>query len=253
MLDRNSFESFLNEAAEYSPHGWTFDGIEERFVNGALPWSYTSIALPFIAKSSCMLDLDTGGGEFLADLPFQAEITFATEGHSPNITVAYKRLRALNIPLIAVDNSTSLLPFKGNSFDLVLGRHAAFSWNEVQRVLKPGGIFISQQVGSDNHVDLNLLLGAAKCNLTKVWNLDTALNQASETGFSILSQGEAHPKDQIFDIGALLIHLKTVPWQIPDFNIDSYHSQLLKLHDRINASSFVEVTSHRFFFVAQKR
>ena len=38
------------------------------------------------------------------------------------------------------------LPFADNSFDLVLNRHDSYDVNEVRRVLKPGGYFITQDV-----------------------------------------------------------------------------------------------------------
>lgn len=39
------------------------------------------------------------------------------------------------------------LPFKDSSFDVVANRHESFDVGEVYRVLRPGGYFVTQQVG----------------------------------------------------------------------------------------------------------
>lgn len=41
------------------------------------------------------------------------------------------------------------LPFRDSSYDVVLSRHKAFEPSDVRRVLKPGGVFVTQQVGAD--------------------------------------------------------------------------------------------------------
>ena len=44
------------------------------------------------------------------------------------------------------------------TFDIVINRHGAFDENEIWRVLKPKGIFITQQVGAENDRELVELL-----------------------------------------------------------------------------------------------
>lgn len=247
----NNAEFFIEEAASKNMAGWDFSQIKDRFVDGPLPWSYLSTILPLIAKSSSMLDLDTGGGEFLADLSVRAQSTSATEGYEPNIKIATERLKSLGVNVVPVDRDTNLLAFPDQSFDLVLGRHAGFSWQEVKRVLRPGGLFVSQQVGSNNHLDLEAVLGVAPTKDNETWDKSVARTQALAAGFELLQLKEAFPKDMIFDVGALIFQLRAVSWQIPDFSVERYREQLEQIQQKIDAQGYVEVTSHRFLFVAK--
>lgn len=249
-MSRNA-DFFIDDAEKTTMSGWSFASIRDRFVDGPLPWSYLSTILPRIARASTMLDLDTGGGEFLADLPVHAQNTVATEGYAPNIEIASKRLKPLNIDVVPIDRETNHLPFGNDTFDLVLARHAGFDWQEVHRVLQPGGTFVSQQVGSENHRDLSALLGAKQSESGTAWNLQEARTQAKSARFELLLEQEAFPKDTIFDVGALIFQLKAVSWQIPDFSVEKYRDQLVKIQDYIDTHGCVEVTSHRFIFTAR--
>jgi hypothetical protein len=45
--------------------------------------------------------------------------------------------------------SLPTIPFRSAAFDVILNRHEAFDAFEVRRIFKPGGIFLTEQVGSD--------------------------------------------------------------------------------------------------------
>ena len=52
----------------------------------------------------------------------------------------------------------TFLPFHNDEFDIVINRHGNYVPAELHRILKPGGIFITEQVGEDNERDLVELL-----------------------------------------------------------------------------------------------
>lgn len=106
-----------------------------------------------------MLDMGTGGGEWLSSLSRRGSLTAATESWPPNFGGAAARLRALGIPVVqaegAADNHRQdredprgRLPFRTEAFDLVTNRHESFVASEVVRVLCPTGTFITQQAHS---------------------------------------------------------------------------------------------------------
>ena len=43
------------------------------------------------------------------------------------------------------------LPFEDSSFSLVVSRHESYVASEVARVLRPGGLFLTQQLGGDSN------------------------------------------------------------------------------------------------------
>jgi len=126
--------------------GWDFSHIATRMTEEKLPWDYKEIVQSYMDPSKAMLDMGTGGGEFLLSLNPPRHKTFATESYPPNVEVCRKTLPSYEIEVRQVFRDEEL-PFDDGFFDLVINRHESFSASEVFRVLKPGGIFVTQQVG----------------------------------------------------------------------------------------------------------
>jgi SAM-dependent methyltransferase len=72
----------------------------------------------------------------------------ATEPWPPNIALATRLRHPLGVVVVATGDEPPL-PFADAAFDLVASRHpAALWWDEVARVLKPGGSYFAQHVGA---------------------------------------------------------------------------------------------------------
>lgn len=151
-------DQWLQDAA--APfEGWDFSHLAGRFTEGEPPWDYLALARAAASQAFDILDVATGGGEIFAGLaPFPGRAT-AVEGFVPNLPVARRRLEPLGVPVFQ-GNTRSGMPFDDESFDLVLNRHGGFRAAEMYRILKPGGVFLTQQVGGDNLADLTSAFGA---------------------------------------------------------------------------------------------
>ncbi len=245
------FELFLAEA-ESPFSGWDFSIITStnRLAEAPLGWSYTTKILPHLLHADSLLDMGTGGGEFLSKLrPLPAQ-TYATEGYRPNIPIARNRLEPLGIQVLEVTDD-EFLPFDDNSFDLVINRHESYSPSEVHRILKPGGLFITQQVGGKNDHALNALFEAEHNDRWADWHLSTAVEALRQRGFDIVEQMEEFPIARYYDVGAIVYYLKAIPWQVPDFSVEKYREQLYKIHRQIEQDGYVDVPAHRFFLSAR--
>ena len=78
------------------------------------------------------------------------------------------------------------MPFGDNSFDIVINRHGNFDVKELFRILKPGGIFVTQQVGAENDRELvNLLLPDTALPFPEQY-LEKAAKKFTDIGFQIL-------------------------------------------------------------------
>jgi SAM-dependent methyltransferase len=245
------FELFLAEA-DPPFSGWDFSFITgtRRMVEAPLSWSYTSKIVPKLLHANSLLDMGTGGGEFLSRLRPLPSHTFATEGYPPNIPIARSRLEPLGIQVLEVTDDESL-PFADNSFDLIINRHESYSAAEVHRILKPGGLFLTQQVGGRNDHMLSVLLQAESNARWADWHLETAVEALRQKDFDILEQKEEFPITRYYDVGAILYYLKAVPWQIQDFSVEKYREQLFNIHHRIQRDGFLDVPAHRFFLAAR--
>lgn len=248
----NLFEFFLKDS-EKKFSGWDFSYVADtgRMVESPYSWSYTSRILKEFRKATTFLDMGTGGGEFLSKLQPLPLNSFATEGYEPNLAIATKRLEPLGVKVIKV-NEDNKLTFEDNFFDLITNRHEEYSAKEVHRVLKQDGYFITQQVGGENCLELNRLLGYNKDFNMSNWNLKYAVSELEDVGFNIIEQYEDYPLLRFFDIGAIVYYLKAVPWQIADFSIEKYYDSLKELHNQIQNKGYIDIKEHRFFILAKK-
>jgi SAM-dependent methyltransferase len=259
MKDR-SFEQLVAEAERQPFTGWDFSFIRDRWHEDATSWDYAALIRRYLASVARVLDLGTGGGEFLASLaPLPAD-TVATEAYPPNVEVARRHLAPLGVRVVAVtaapDNTAigpgegiGTLPFSNAHFPLVLSRHESYYPADVFRILQPGGAFITQQVGDAHNADLNRLLGAPG-GFDPRWTLAFASRQLEEAGFRIVEQREEFADTVFHDIGALVYYLKAVPWQIPSFTVDAYRDQLLAIHERMETEDGLRVRGHLFYIEA---
>ena len=135
-------------------HGWDFSHIHGRYEEeDDLPWDYRQVIDESRVDSMKLLDFDTGGGEFLLSIGHPFANTTATEGYPPNVELCKKELLPLGIDFKECDDA-SKIPFDDSSFDIILNRHGDFDPSENFRLLRPNGIFITEQVGSENDRDL---------------------------------------------------------------------------------------------------
>ncbi|MGM0411125.1 MAG: methyltransferase domain-containing protein [Bacillota bacterium] len=237
----------------YTYFFWDFSYVEDigRMVESPLKWSYTSKILNKIRKANTLLDMGTGGGEFLSLLEPLPANTYATEGYEPNLDIAKEKLKPLGVNVVKVEKDKKL-NFDNDFFDLIINRHEDYEVNEVKRVIKKNKYFITQQVGGKNCIELNKLLGANEDFGMPKWNLNYAVNELKKEGFTIIEEKEDFPKLRFFDIGAVIYYLKAVPWQIEDFNVEKYYNSLKKLHNHIQEKGFIDIKEHRFFIIAKK-
>ncbi len=164
--------------------------------------------------------------------------------------IARKKLNPLGVEVVKVEND--VLKFADDYFDLIINRHESYSVEEVKRVIKNDGFFITQQVGSENCLGINRALGVKVDMGLGTWNLDFAKQQLKKNRFKLIKSFEEFPKLRFYDIGALIYYLKAVPWQVDNFTVESFKPKLKEIHKVIQSNNYFEVSEHRFFIVAGK-
>lgn len=246
------FEEMLKEIEE-NFSGWDFSHISGRMEEFPLTWNYTNLIKRYYRNAESMLDMGTGGGEYLSAINKMMKlpkITCATEAYEPNIPIARERLKPLGVEVYAVKDDHNL-PIEDGKFQLVVNRHEAFDSLEVKRILEDDGIFITQQVGGLNDKEINELLETEQSEFYE-WNLDIAVSQVENAGFKIIDKREDVTKTRFYDIGAIVYYLKAIPWQVPDFSIEKYYDKLFKIHNTIEKKGYIDITLHRFLIICKK-
>lgn len=244
-------EYWLSEE-QHGFKGWDFSHINGRTSEEPLPWSYDEIVRQYLNPDSILLDMGTGGGEYLLTFNHPHCNTYATEAYPPNFELCQKKLKPLGIDVRQVFNDNSL-PFENEMFDIIINRHESFDVNEVYRLLKPYGLFITQQVGGLNNKELSkFLINAFKEIVSSDHTLKNNIILLEDKGFTILESNEYFPKLKFFDIGALVYLAKIIEWEFPNFSVNNCLGQLFKLQLSIEQQGFIETTEHRFIIVSQK-
>jgi len=231
--------------------GWDFSYLEGRVDTDPLPWDYRAIAVEHLKPSDRLLDMGTGGGEFLLALGHRRELTTVTEAWPPNVDLCRQRLAPLGIT-VAQTFDDDRLPFPDASFDVVLNRHASFDAAEVFRVLAPGGVFVTQQVGGRNNADLAGRLIDNRMLSPQSRDLAGSHRVLLDAGFAIRVEGEAFPVSRYMDVGAVVYQTRVIKWEFPGFSVDACFDKLLDLHDQLATGQPITATEHRFMLVAAK-
>ena len=264
----DEFDTLVAEATDAPFSGWDFSWLNARSTESRLPWSYASEVAAHCGHAGTMLDMGTGGGEFLSGFIARPPRTIATESWPPNVPVAAARLGLLGIPVLhtagAPDNMseqaaaeragstspTGLLPFRDGALDLVINRHESFDAREVGRVLAPGGRFITQQGDFGSDVEPYELLGLERPEPRGSW-LPQAVAQLTAAGLDVTVQRAGRAVRRLGDVGALVYYLKAVPWVMPQYQLEEFLPRLRAAFARRDAWP-AKLTSCRFLVVARR-
>jgi SAM-dependent methyltransferase len=248
--DRNaaieSLRPYIERARQFS--GWDFSNISVRRLGSAPSWSYPSLVREAAHLASSVLDMGTGGGEFLAEVSASLPArVVATEEWKVNVSVAKKHLAKLGIEI--AECRSVQLPFKDASFDLVLNRHEELEPSEIARVLLPGGRVITQQVGRDNWKEL-------RKHIPRTTDPGDHREQYAKgfqvAGLKIAANLVHDCKVAYATLGDFVFMLAVTPWTIPAFNLEGDIDSLLSLAKECGTQNGLELTESRFLLIAEK-
>ena len=244
---------WLSEEEKAHINGWDFSYIAGRFGSEEehIPWSYREVIDRYRRDTDRLLDIDTGGGEFLLSLGHPAALTCATEGYPPNVELCRRKFSKLGLEFREMRDCTAM-PFPDESFDIVIDRHGSFDPEELYRILRPGGVFVTQQVGEENDRELVEMLLPGLPKQYPGHDLANNVKALENAGFTILEKGEAFPPIRFFDTGALVWFAKIIEWEFAGFSVEKCLEQLVKVEEEIRKNGFVEGKTHRFYLAARK-
>lgn len=233
-------------------NGWDFSHIYGRYdAENDLPWNYEQIIRRYLKKDFDIMDYDTGGGEFLLSLNHPYERISATEGYLPNVKLCREKLLPLGINFKECSDPSEI-PFEDDAFDLIINRHGGFDAVEVYRLLRRGGLFITEQVGEDNDRDLvEMVLPGANKPFSHL-NLSEQRKRFENMGFRIVRAEEAFRPIKFYDVGAFVWFARIIKWEFPNFSVDNSFERLLKMQEIIDKTGKIEGTIHRYLIVAEK-
>ncbi len=244
---------WLQEEAVAHIHGWDFSHIRGKYEEEHdLPWDYKEIVRDYLRPEMKLLDIDTGGGEFLLSLDHPHHNLAATENYQPNVELCKGKLVPLGIDFKKADGSRNL-PFRDQSFDIVINRHGNFNPKEIGRVLKDGGVFITEQVGAENDRELvELLLNDLPDIPFPDQYLKIARAAFEKEGFMVMQAEEAFRPIKFWDVGALVWFARIIEWEFPGFHVKDCLENLYHAQEVLEQEGVIEGKIHRFLLVVKK-
>jgi SAM-dependent methyltransferase len=249
------FEELMAEAEAQAVAGWDFSWFEGRATEQRPSWGYVRSVVPLVAAARSVLDLQTGGGEVLAEFLGRAgagpaEVA-ASESWPPNAALARARLAPYSALLLDIADDARL-PLPDDHFDLVISRHpTVVVWPEIARLLRPGGTYFSQQVGAGSNRELtDFMMGPQPVSGRR--SPGRAVLDARAAGLEVVDLREESLEVRFFDVGAVAYFLRKVVWTVPGFTIHAYRDRLRELHEEIRRSGSFVSHAQRFLIEARK-
>ncbi|MFF9275428.1 methyltransferase domain-containing protein [Streptomyces griseosporeus] len=252
-----SFDDLVAEGVAVPTEGWDFSWFEGRASEERPSWGYAVSMAERMAGAGAALDLQTGGGEVLDFALGRAgrtpPVAVATEGWPPNVAKATALLRPRGVAVVAAEEDAPL-PFADGAFDLVVSRHPVRpQWEEIVRVLEPGGTYFAQHVGSASVFELvEHFLGPLPEEVRSGRHPDRERRDAEAAGLEIVDLRAERLRIEFYDIAAVVHFLRKVVWMVPGFTVEAYGPQLRALHERIQDEGAFVAHSTRHLFDARK-
>jgi len=246
-----TFDALVAEGASVPTDGWDFSWFAGRATEQRPSWGYSRLLAERMAKAEAALDIQTGGGEVLASIPVAPPVLAATESWPPNLEIARRNLARFNATVAHIDD-TAGLPFPSGHFDLVVSRHpVATRWDEIHRVLRPHGTYLSQAVGAGSVRELtDYLMGPQPVHPSR--GALTAVAGAEAAGLDVVDLRQEALRMEFHDIAAVVHFLRKVIWTVPGFTVTAYRARLAELHEFIVRHGPFVAYSQRFLIEARK-
>ncbi len=245
--------NYLQTEESKTISGWDFSYLDGRWESEELPWNYKEIIFKYLKNNHKLLDIGTGGGEFLLTLNHPFSNTTVTEGYKPNYKLCMEKLAPKGIKVYNYVGDELFKLIGDEQFDIVINRHESYNESEIYRILKPNGVFITQQVGAFNNQDLATFFDKSHKNQFPEITLDKSIKRLTDNNFEIIYSKEHYPMLKFYDLGAIAYFAKIIEWEFINFSVKDNIDKFIVLQDELKKTGYISSTEHRFIIVATKK
>jgi hypothetical protein len=238
----------VGEAAAADVTGWGFDWLNGRATEERPPWGYAKLLAHRLDQVESALDIDTGGGEVLAEASTFPPRMVATEAWPANAQRASELLGSRGVQIIETVKDAP-----DESFQLVTSRHPVWpDWEQIHRVLVPTGYYFAQHVGPASAFELieHFLGPLALAGKGRDPRRECAAAQSA--GLVITNLRTARCRMEFYDVGAVVWILRKCVWWVPDFSVEKYRDELAGLDVRLRCGEPFVAHSTRHLIEARR-
>src|SRR6202034_1138230 len=134
--------------------GWDFSGMN--VLCQPVPWDYRDVVVRYLRPSDVVLDVGSGAGERLRELAPSFGLGLGVDADPEMVRLAHGGTAAGNLSFRISSERLESVP---ETFDVILDRHGPIDLSAGAAHLRPGGYFITQQVGERNMACVKAALG----------------------------------------------------------------------------------------------
>jgi len=229
--------------------GWNFDGLKVKVFGKK--WNFLDVVKRYALNDHLLLDIGTGSGEKLLKISEFVKNSCGVD-NSKNMIIRAKE----NLEKSGISNTfffladAAKLPFKKEVFDIVICRHSPFFVEEVCRVLKTHGVFITQQVMEDDKENIKNVFGRGQSFGIKSGASMGKYIKELKKGFDIL-RSDTYNADEYYTEDELIFLLNNTPI-IPDFDVEKDQKFLEEIKRIYKTKDGIKTNSSRFLIIARK-
>jgi len=233
--------------------GWDFSRVRD--AREPVPWDYLDVVRRYLRPTDRVLDVGTGGGEKLLSLATCFDSAVGVDASPEMIATAQKNKAAVQTEEVSFEVMRGeALRFPDGAFDVVLNRHCAVDVRETFRVLRPGGYFVTQQVGARNTHNICALFGCGvggEYEPELFQELPVLAGAFRQLGCRVVCAAEYDVRYWFLDVESLLFWFQAIPMP-QDFGIETHWRQVDHVIAEFSTPQGIETNEHRKLLIVQR-
>ncbi|WP_273853103.1 class I SAM-dependent methyltransferase [Guptibacillus spartinae] len=249
MTDLN-YEEFYDKVGKIN--GWDFSNLQ--LTSEGAKWEFYEEVLKKVNDTDILLDIGTGGGENVLEIASSLLFLIGIDLSTSMAEAAQRNLlnsKASNVRFVQMSSENLLFP--DGFFNVISSCHAPFHSQEVARVLKKDGVFLTQQVSEADKWNIKKAFGRGQAyELSDGILKDQYTRELKDAGFSEVRSFDYDATDYYKRPEDLLFLLTHTPI-IPQFGEEERDYEILKSFiDNNRTADGIRTNSKRFLIIAKK-
>lgn len=232
--------------------GWDFSRVRED--RDPVPWEYGDLVRRYLRPTTRVLDIGTGGGEKLLSLapsfgsgtgvdsdPMMVQVALENTPPSLQGKVSFQVMDAAD------------LRFPPASFEVVLNRHCTVFSAPVVRVLRPGGVFVTQQVGRRTTENILAVFGWGPESYGEDWwqEMGFLADEFERHGCQVVARAEYNVRYWFQDLESLFFWFLAAPFP-EEITVEKHWRQIDEVITRYTTPRGIETNEHRELLIVRK-